>query len=224
MNKQFSKKINPRFRLLLWGVFLLIGLSGSVQAIEVGLAGLFPGKVLLTIAQGAPRIVAVGETTKEGIKVISVSGDIATLEVDGKKRTLRVGQNVKSQPSGSGSGQIVLTADSAGHFLTTGYINGISVPFLVDTGASLISLGANDARRMGIDPSKGQPGLAHTANGSVKVTKVKLDRVRIGDIELHNIDAMVMSHDMSPALLGMSFLNRMEIQRSAGSMRLKKLY
>ena len=120
------------------------------QATDVGLAGLFSGKALLTINGGTPRIVALGVKTDEGVKLVAIEGETATLEVDGKKRVLRVGQNVASQSSGSGPAMAVLTADNAGHFLTMGSINGSSVRFLVDTGASTVSLGASDARRIGI--------------------------------------------------------------------------
>ena len=204
-------------------LYLALG-TASAQGAEVGLAGLFPGKVLLTINGGPPRIVAVGAQTSEGVKVVSVAGDTATLEVDGKKRVLRVGQNVASQPSGSGPATVVLTADGAGHFLTTGTINGTTVRFLVDTGASLIALGASDARRIGLDPGKGQQGIANTANGQTIVSRVKLDTIRVGDIVLNNVDAMVHQQDMPYVLLGMSFLNRMEMLRDGSAMTLKKRY
>lgn len=190
----------------------------------MGLAGLFPGKVLLTINGGAPRIVAVGAKTDEGVKVLAVEGETATLEIDGRKRVLRVGQNVAAQPSGSGPPSVVLTADARGHFFTTGSINGTSVRFLVDTGASMVSIGAGDARRMGIDPSKGEPGVVSTANGQVMVSRVKLNSVRVGDVVLNNVDALVHQTDLPISLLGMSFLNRMEMQRSGDTMTLIKRY
>lgn len=191
---------------------------------EVGLAGVFPGKVLLTINGGPPRVVAVGGKTDEGVSVVAIDGDVATLEVDGRRRVLRVGQNVAAQPSGGGPATAVLTADVAGHFYTTGSINGTSVRFLVDTGASLVSLGASDARRVGIDASRGQRGITHTANGQAVVSRVRLDTVRVGEIVLHNVEAMVHQQDMPMVLLGMSFLNRMEMQRNGETMTLKKRY
>ena len=206
-------------------VFLCAALVAPLaQAVDVGLAGLFPGKALLTIDGGAPRIVAVGATTREGLKVLSTEGETATLEVEGKKRVLRVGQNVVAQPSTGGSQKVVLTADSAGHFLATGNVNGTTVRFLVDTGASMVSLGAADARRIGIDSSKGEQGITNTANGQAVVTRVKLDNVRVGEIVMNNVDALVHQQDMPFALLGMSFLNRMEMQRDGDTMTLKKRY
>lgn len=207
-------------------VALICLCSGTAPALaaDVGLAGLFPGKALLTINGGPPRIVAVGVRTEEGVKVLSVEAGTATLDVDGKRRVLRVGQNVAAQPSGNGPATVVLTADVAGHFVTSGTINGASVRFMVDTGASLISLGASDARRIGIDVSRGQPGVANTANGQASVLRVKLDSVRVGEIVLNNVDALVHQQDLPLTLLGMSFLNRMEMQRDGDTMTLKKRY
>ena len=194
------------------------------EGADVGLAGLFPGKALLTINGGPPRIVAVGARTDEGVSVLAIEGETATLEVDGKKRVLRVGQNVAVQPSGGGPATAILTADAAGHFYTSGNINGSTVRFLVDTGASMISLGASDARRIGIDASRGQRGITNTANGQAVVSRVKLDTVRVGEIVLNNVDALVHQQDMPMVLLGMSFLNRMEMQRNGETMTLKKRY
>jgi aspartyl protease family protein len=191
---------------------------------DVGLAGIFPGKALLTINGGAPRIVAVGATTGEGVKVVAIEDNTATIEIEGKRRVLRVGQNVAAQPSGGGPAKIVLTADAQGHFYTTGTVNGTSVRFLVDTGATLIALGASDARRIGLDPEKGMKGYVDTANGQAPASRVKLDTVRVGEVVLNSVDAVVFQHEQSPALLGMSFLNRMEMQRSAGTMTLIKRY
>jgi aspartyl protease family protein len=205
-------------------LFCLFAVASLAYGADVGLAGLFPGKALLTINGGPPRIVALGTTTEEGVKVVSIQGETATLEVDGKKRVLRVGQNVASQSSGSGPASATLTADAAGHFVTTGNVNGTTVRFIVDTGASMIALGANDARRIGLDPNKGEVGFSQTANGVTQVTRVKLNSVRVGDIVLNNVDATVHQQDLPYALLGMSFLNRMEMQRNGETMTLKQRY
>jgi len=205
-------------------LFCLFTVASLAYGADVGLAGLFPGKALLTINGGPPRIVALGTTTEEGVKVVSIQGETATLEVDGKKRVLRVGQNVASQSSGRGPASATLTADSAGHFVTTGNVNGTTVRFIVDTGASMIALGASDARRIGLDPNKGEVGFSQTANGVTQVTRVKLTTVRVGDIVLNNVDATVHQQDLPYALLGMSFLNRMEMQRNGETMTLKQRY
>jgi aspartyl protease family protein len=191
---------------------------------DVGLAGVFSGKALLTIDGGAARVVAVGMKTSEGVSVVAVDGDTATIEIDGKRRVLHVGQNVAEQPAGAGPASVALTADTQGHFYTNGYINGASVRFLVDTGATMVAIGAGDARRLGVDPAKGVRGVSNTANGPVAVSLVKLNSVRVGDVVMNNVDATVHAHDLPVTLLGMSFLNRMEMQRNGDTMTLIKRY
>ena len=193
-------------------------------AADVGLVGIFPGKALLTINGGAPRTVAVGGKTADGVKVLAAGGDTATIEVDGKKRVLRIGQNVTVRATAGGRATTVLTADGRGHFLTTGSINGASMRFLVDTGASTVAMGASDARRAGVDPTRGEKGFAQTANGVAEVSRVRLHSVRVGDIVLNDVEATVHSQDMPMVLLGMSFLNRMEMQRNGDTMTLRKNY
>lgn len=206
-----------------------IGLYGGFFAMpswaaDVGLVGIFPGKALLTINGGAPRTVAVGGKTADGVKVLAAGGDTATIEVDGKKRVLRIGQNVTVRATAGGRATTVLTADGRGHFLTTGSINGASMRFLVDTGASTVAMGASDARRAGVDPTRGEKGFAQTANGVAEVSRVRLHSVRVGDIVLNDVEATVHSQDMPMVLLGMSFLNRMEMQRNGDTMTLRKNY
>lgn len=193
-------------------------------AVDVGLAGVFPGKALLSLNGGVPRTVAVGARTEEGVSVLSVDGDTATIESDGKRRVLRVGQNVLVAQATTSGSKAVLTADANGHFLTTGTINGATVRFLVDTGATAIALGAAEARRIGIDAAKGQSIAVNTANGVALASRVRLDTVRVGDIVLNGVDAVVHQQDMPFVLLGMSFLNRMEMQREGQTMTLKKRY
>lgn len=202
----------------------LLGASTPGLAADVGLAGVFPGKALLTINGGPPRTVASGTQTAEGVRVVAVDSETATIEIDGKRRTLRVGQNVAAQPVTSGGEKAVLTADHNGHFAITGTINGTSVRFLVDTGATMVSLGASDARRIGLDPRRGVAGFVHTANGVAVVSRVKLDTVRVGEIVLNGVDALVHQQDIPVTLLGMSFLNRVEMQREGQTMTLKKRF
>lgn len=178
---------------------------------------------MLMVNGGEPQSVAVGQTL-DGVRVVSISGDQVVIEIGGRKRPLRVGQHAIGTPAADGSGKIMMTADAQGHFYTTGNINGTSVRFLVDTGATMISLGATDARRIGLDFNRGKRGVSQTANGQAVVSKIQLDTVRIGDVTLHNVDALIHQSDMPIALLGMSFLNRMEMQRDGSTMTLKKRF
>lgn len=216
-----TRKVSEYFTPLAIALSLF---SGAALAQDVGLAGVMGSKAMLMVNGAEPQTVRVGESL-DGVKLISIQGDQAIVEIGGKKRPLRVGQHaVGATNPGDGSGKITMTADMQGHFYTTGNINGTSVRFLVDTGATMISLGASDARRIGLDFNRGQKGMTQTANGQTVVSKVQLDTVRVGDVTLHKVDALIHQNEMPIALLGMSFLNRMEMQRDGSTMTLKKRF
>jgi aspartyl protease family protein len=202
----------------------LLAICGmAVQAADIALVGLLPGKALVVVDGGKRQTLVVGAKTEEGVKLLSTESGAAVFEVDGKSRRIQIGQSVVSSASAE-KPVLSLIADTRGHYSTQGSINGTSMNFLVDTGATFISLGAADARRAGIDPHKGTPGITQTANGQTRVWKVKLNSVKIGSITLSNIDATVHEHDMPVVLLGMSFLNRMDIRRDGQSMTLTQRY
>lgn len=220
MTAELAGKAKRHFTRLALALCLV---SGGAAAQDVGLAGVMGSRALLMIDGGEPQAVAVGQSLA-GVKVISVHGDQAVVEIGGRKRPLRVGQHATGAAPADGSGTVVMTADNQGHFYVTGSVNGAAVRFLVDTGATMVSLGAGDARRIGLDFNRGQKGMTQTANGQALVSKVKLDTVRIGDVTLHNVDALIHQNEMPIALLGMSFLNRMEMQRDGSTMTLRKRF
>jgi aspartyl protease family protein len=206
---------------------LFLWLCGAAVAADVNLNGVVGTKALVVIDGGRPRLLAMGETSPEGVKIISVAGESAVIEMGGKRETLTLGQNARlaggSRPSDGKS--VTLIADSQGHFVTIGAINGITVRVLVDTGASLISMSSTEARRLGIDYIAGQKAFTSTANGVVPTYRVKINEVRLGDVTLNNVDGMVHVGDNLPiVLLGMSFLNRMEMKRDGEKMVLTKRF
>ena len=201
--------------------------AGVAAAVDINVVGLTAGKAVVSIDGGKPRTLAVGQTTPEGVKLIAATSESAVFEVDGERRTLAVGQGaaVANVSAARGGDTVTLYADSRGHFTTVGVVNGVSLRFLVDTGASSVVLSSADARRAGVNYLAGTRGLTQTANGVVQVYAVKLDTLRIGDITLNNVDATVIEGDKLPiALLGMSFLNRMEMKRDGVTLTLIRRY
>lgn len=196
------------------------------QESEINIVGLSEGKAVVAIGtNGKPKVVRDGERLPNGAKLVKAMPDSAVFEIDGKRRTLTMASRVSAGPSsGGGGGRVTLVADGQGHFVTVGSINGASVRFLVDTGATLISIGLSDARRIGLEYLKGEQGFSRTANGVAKVYKVRLDTVKIGDITLNGVDALVHEADLPWALLGMSFLNRVEMMRQGDDLTLVKRY
>jgi aspartyl protease family protein len=208
-----------RFGLAL--AFVLYGLPAA--AADIALVGLMTDKAMVIIDGGKRQTLSVGGAAVSGVKLVAVESGVAEFEIDGKRRRMQIGQSVVSVAK-TEKPRVVLAADQRGHFVTPGSINGAPMRFLVDTGASLIALGASDARRARIDPAKGTPAMVMTANGAVRVSRVRLDKVKVGDIVLNDIEASVHSQDMPIVLLGMSFLNRMEMHRDAASLTLTQRY
>jgi len=206
------------------GLIIFALFASPALAADVTLVGLIGAKAIVIIDGGAPRTLAPGQKTGESVVLLGTEKDTASFEIDGKKRTLRMGQAYSAAARG-GRQNVTLAADARGHFIATGSINGGSVRFLVDTGATLVSLPASEARRLGINYLQAERGQMQTANGVAAAWRVKLDSVKIGDVELSNVDAMVSENNaMGLTLLGMSFLNRMEMQRDNQSMTLTKRY
>ena len=194
-------------------------------ATEVALAGVFPGKALVVVNGGSPRALSAGVLTPEGVKIISVDGDSALVEVDGRRQRLVVGQQALNlRGDGRQAPSVTLHANSRGQFQVSGAVNGSAVRFVVDTGATYVSLGRGDASRAGIDISRAESVMLQTANGVASAWKVKLDSVRVGDVVLHGVDGIVQNSDMPFALLGMSFLSRMEMRHDGGSLQLRQRY
>ena len=219
------------FVIGLLGVGLLgVGLLGVVRpaaAQAVTLAGMLGGKALVIVDGSPPKAVAVGETHK-GVRLLATQGDNATFDIAGKKLSMRVGDSPASV-GGPGGGvpsgdRIVMTAGSGGHFLTQGLINGRTVQLVVDTGATSVSLGAQDAERIGLKYKAGEPVRMSTANGTTTGWRVKLDSMRVGDVDVYNVDAVVTPGSMPFVLLGNSFLTRFQLTRTSDQMVLVKRY
>jgi aspartyl protease family protein len=199
--------------------------SFPAHAVNVSLAGVFGRKAVLVIDGGSPRTLAPGASSPEGVRLLSIEGDSVWVEIDGKREQLRIGQHVASSRSESpGAATIHLNADAQGHFMSAGAINGAAVNFMVDTGATVIAIGRADARRAGIDTARGRAITVQTANGVVRAWRIRLHSVKVGAVTLRDIDAAVMEIDMPYALLGMSFLNRMDMQRNGQIMTLKQRF
>jgi aspartyl protease family protein len=193
---------------------------------RVNVVGLFSNKAIVTINGGPPRSLSAGQTI-DGVKLISADSNAATFMVEGKRQTLKMGQ--AASVAGGGGPQnndpVNLYADSRGHFYGNLSINGASLKYVVDTGATSIAMNSGDAKFAKIDYEKGERGMSSTANGLVPVYLVKLNTLKIGTITLNNVEAAVLEGG-SPeiVLLGMSALNRLDMKRENSIMTLTKKY
>lgn len=212
-------------RLLLAVAWLAI--APLVSAQSVTLSGMMGSKALLIVDGNPPKLVAPGDSFRD-IRVVSTQGDQAVLEIAGKRHTLKVGESPSSVGAGGGNAEggkrIVLTASSGGHFMTTGQINDNTVQFMVDTGATMVAMSIDEATRMGIKYQTGQRGSVSTANGMAPAWRVKLQSVRIGDVVVYQVDALVSPAPMPFVLLGNSFLSHFQMNRTNDQMVLDKRF
>ncbi|MDO9073264.1 MAG: retropepsin-like aspartic protease [Rubrivivax sp.] len=213
-----------RFRGVRWITLAACALFGcaSVQAQLVVLSGRMGERALLVV-DGQPYTMGVGQSVG-GVKLLRWNGEFAEVERGGRVYPMRVGETpvqLGLAPPRTAAREIVLTAGSGGHFTAGGTINGKQARFMVDTGATLVSLGKDDADRLGVDLSNARRATTQTANGPVPVWLVTLTSVRVGEVELANVGAAVVPQPMPMVLLGNSFLSRLQMKRENDTMRLE---
>ena len=207
---------------------VLIGfwaLGAPAWAADVSVVALFPGKAMLVIDKGKPRTLSVGESFA-GVTLVRSSSEEAVISISGKQQKLRIGEGVYSALSvQSDHATAILASDRNGHFVSSGSINGSSVQFLVDTGATVVSMSVEEARRAGVNYLAGERRYMQTANGVVPGYGVKLAKVTLGDITLRDVDGLVSEGGALPVvLLGMSFLGKLEMRREGETLTLIKRY
>ena len=190
-------------------------LAASVQAQSVAFSGMLGDKALLII-DGQARGVAVGSTV-QGVRLVRIDGTQA--------QRLHLGGTavVAGDTGGGGSGgRIVLPVGSGGHYNGQGAINGHPINFIVDTGATVVSLGADLAAQLGLDYSAGTSAATLTANGAVAARRLTLNKVTVGDVTVYNVDAIVVPQSMPVVLLGNSFLSHFQMHSDASTLVLDK--
>ncbi|RZI41248.1 TIGR02281 family clan AA aspartic protease [Herbaspirillum sp. HC18] len=202
----------------------LLLLARAAVAADISVVGLFPNKAVLVIDGGSPKTYSVGATVADGIKLVATNESGVTVEANGKRQIIALGEHVNRSQSSGGRASVTLQADGQGHYMVNGQINGGAVRMLLDTGATMIAMPASDAVRLGIDYKKGAVSYMNTANGVVPAYKVKLNTVKVGDVEINQVDAVVQEQGLPIILLGMSFLNRTEMRREGEQMVLTKRF
>jgi aspartyl protease family protein len=202
----------------------LLGGIGSARADGVQLAGRMGERAL--VARGGQTFTLRPGEPREGLTLLRWEGEAAIVQPEGggAPLVLRPGAgpvSIGAQRGTAGVRTISIPVGTGGHFVANGSINGQPVRFMVDTGATVVSMGRDDARRLGLDTSGPPSGLAQTANGVVPVHRVQLRSVRIGEVEIALVEASVIPVSMPYVLLGNSYLSRFTLVRTNDVMRLE---
>ena len=208
-------------------LLLVVASTLSFAAVDgITVIGLFKDRVVLSIG-GKQRLLRSGQTSPEGVTLVTADSNGAILEIDGQRSRHSLGSRIGTAfgpPPQQPAVRVWPTAQ--GMYAVVGSINGFPVNFLIDTGATLVAMSRREAKRLGIDYLvRGDSSWVTTASGKVKAYYVVLDRVKVGDIALNRVKAAVLDSDYpSEVLLGMSFLSRLDMRREGSHLELRKKY
>ena len=188
-------------------------------------AGLFSDRAVVII-DGRQHVLKAGQGGPEGVRLLAADSESALLEIDGREVEARLDGRVTARKRTAEVQEVQVWRNSAGMYTTVGSINGLTVTFLVDTGASQVALNAEEARRLGIDfRVSGTPTAVDTASGVARAWAVTLDSVKVGSLEMRNVGAVVLEGSTPQhTLLGMTYLGRLEIDNDGRLMTLRKKY
>lgn len=196
-------------------LFICIAITSNVYAVnKICYRGFRSDNALLNING---RLVELKPgSSKNGVKLVSANKDSIVVKVDGKryqyKKNISRGIILDEE--------LTLSPNHSGNYTTNGKINGSEVNFVVDTGASYIAMNKELAGILEIEYGDNEVQI-HTASGIDTNYKVILDTVSVGDITLYNIPAVISKHDYpKDPLLGMSFLQHLDITQGNGQMTL----
>ena len=209
------------FSILLTTIIIASGDVVAASRIEV--QALFGGKAMLMI-DGQRRTLSIGETSPEGVKLVNADSKHAVLEVDGNTKSYKPGGAISLSYAKPEHLEEMVYADDRGMFRSVGTINGRTVRFLLDTGATTVAMNKSQARQLGVDyRMKGERIVVSTASANVKGYRVRLKSVSLGNIKQRNVEAMVIDGDHpGPILLGMSFLGNLKVEKEGKAMTIRQ--
>ena len=214
---------NRRAVSLLLAILLTV-VGSQVAATEVRVKGLFKGSAVLVI-NGKQRLLKVGKTSPEGVRLIAADSKKAEVEVDGKRRVLSLSRQIGAAYKKAERAEVRIQSGYGGHYVTPGRINGQAVQFMVDTGATSVAMNLPTARRLGLNYRAGTEIRVNTANGIAKAYKMMLRSVTVGSVKVDNVEATVTMGDFpTTILLGNSYLSRVDLNRDNGVLILTSKY
>lgn len=203
----------------LWksGIVLLLVIWQSAFAEQAKLQspiyvkGLFEGGAVLVI-EGQQHVLREGKTVA-AVTLIDANSRRAIVDVNGERQTLKLSTEIGTTFSEPQKAVKQIRGNAAGHFYTAGQVNNRQVTFMVDTGASTVTMNSSDATGLGIDFKSGAPVNVSTASGVVRGYRVRLNRVVVGTISVPNVDAVVIEGSYpTDILLGNSYLSRVDMR------------
>ena len=211
--------MTPRFLLPLMAV-LLVASGGRALASDAWVEALLPGIAVLQI-DGARVTMRAGDTHGD-LTLIEADSRSALVEVGGERRRLEVSERISGSFSRPERPSVTVRRDSQLQYRTTAELNGVRMPVIVDTGANIVAMNAAHAASLGIDAEAGIAAQVQTASEVLPARRVMLDSVRVGAIRVNAVAATIIDGSQpATVLLGMSFLQHVEMQEVDGILTLR---
>ena len=208
------------------GVALVWGLTGyAVADPQVRVEGLFKGAAVLKI-DGQQVMLKNGRSHSSGVTLVDANAKRAILDINGQRHELALHTAIGGTYQQADVTQVVIRKNDMNQYRVNGSINGQSVSFLVDTGANTVAMNEMQARDLGLlYKLNGQESQAVTASGVVSTWVVTLDSVKVGEISVPNVRAIVVAGAYpQEVLLGMSYLEYVKIQEHNSVLMLEKKF
>ena len=209
--------IDMTLRMKLSLVLLLL-LPLSSLAIEIEVRALFSGAAMFVI-DGQDQLLKTGQVSRSGVELVEANPSEAIVRINGQTRTLQLSGRISSTFEKPEKSRVLINVAKNRQYITTGSINGRAVRYLVDTGANVVAINANTAKTLGLSVEEGVKVYASTASDDLQVTMVMLKEMIVGEIKRNNIQAIIIDgENPKDILLGMSFLQHVDISEKAGLM------
>lgn len=210
----------------LYGALALFTLltTPTTQAVEtLQLFAIFGEKAVVVI-DGERRMLTVGESSPEGVTLIETRGDSVVVSTEGGEKTLALGNQLLAGDTRKVSNKVTIVQGSDGMYRSRAWINGQPLDVLIDTGASSVALSERHALAINLDYlSHSQPLQVQTASGIANAYALKIDRIKLGAIELRDVSAVVISGSYpTEVLLGMTFLERLKVVHNGRFLQLER--
>ena len=205
-------------------IILFIPINAWSEDLQILIMGLYRDHAVLEINQ-TQHFLSVGQRTPEGVTLISANSNQAILDIGGQRGVFELNNRVGGVYSAPAEMPIVSLWPTNGMYLASGSVNGFTVDFMVDTGASVIAVNGETAKRLGLNYLDANQIGVRTASGVELAYSIQLDSVQLGDISLENVAAVVIDGpEPQRALLGMSFLNAFDMERKGERLDLRRKF
>jgi len=197
----------------------------AAAAADVRVDGLFSGAAVLNI-NGQQVMLKVGKRHQSGVKLLRANSRNALVEIDGEPHEMVLHMAIGGGYQETKNTQVVIRKNDNNQYKVNGSINSLPVTFLVDTGANTVALNEIQARKLGLQYKlHGQESQVVTASGIARSWGVKLSSVKVGEISVSNVAAVVIEGQFpQDVLLGMTYLEYVKLQEHNSVLLLEKKF